>query len=209
MKKQSFFFMLFALVLFSTKIQAGEVYVSSASEFVNAVNANDKANIRLTADIDMTGRSTITTAFSGTICGQGFDEKGDPTAYRFTNVKQPIFAQLDGATVCRVGFTGCDINFDGDIEDYGAVLAKQATGSHFDNIILIDVHVFVENDYAAALVAKASNCEFEGIICKNCRVNNDGQFAGAVTAYSEGTTFTGCTMAYDSKVFADGTLPDA
>ena len=210
MKKQFTLFLFVVLAMFSTKANADEVLVSSASEFVNAVNANGKANIRLTADIDMTGQSTIAKTFSGTICGQGFDEKGDPTAYRFTNVKQPIFAQLNGATVCRVGFTGCDIMFkDGDNNYYGAVLAKQATGSHFDNIILIDVHVFVENDYAAALVAKASNCTFEGIICKNCRVNNDGQYAGAVTAYAEGTTFTGCTMAYDSKVFADGTLPDA
>lgn len=207
MKKQYALFLLVVLAMVGMKAKADEVLVSSASEFVNAVNANDKANIRLTADIDMTGQSTIAKAFSGTICGQGFDEKGDPTAYRFTNVKQPIFAQLNGATVCRVGFTGCDIMFkDGDNKNYGAVLAKQATGSHFDNIILIDVHVFVENDYAAALVAKASNCEFEGIICKNCRVNNDGQYAGAVTAYAEGTTFTGCTMAYDSKVFSDGTL---
>lgn len=210
MKKQYALFLLVVLAMVGMKAKADEVLVSSASEFVNAVNANDKANIRLTADIDMTGQSTIAKTFGGTICGQGFDEKGDPTAYRFTNVKQPIFAQLNGATVCRVGFTGCDIMFkDGDNKNYGAVLAKQATGSHFDNIILIDVHVFVENDYAAALVAKASNCEFEGIICKNCRVNNDGQYAGAVTAYAEGTTFTGCTMAYDSKVFSDGSFPDA
>lgn len=210
MKKQFTLFLFVVLAMFGMKANADEVLVGSAYEFLKAVEDDASANIRLTADIDMTGQSTIDKAFSGTICGQGFDEKGDPTAYRFTNVKQPIFAKLSNATVCRVGFTGCDIFFkDGDNENYGAVLAMEATGSHFDNIILIDVHVFVENDYAAALVAKASNCTFEGIICKNCRVNNDGQYAGAVTAYAEGTTFTGCTMAYDSKVFSDGSFPDA
>ena len=204
MKKRVAFILLFVLTMVGTSARASEVVVSTAQEFAAAVAADASAHIRLVADLDMTGFSTITATFRGTITGTSAD---GTAAYRFKNLSQPLFASMNNATVSGVGFTDCDIMFTS--SGYGAVLAKEATGTTFSNIVLINIHVFAEYEYAAALVAKANDCTFDGIICKKCRVNTDSRYAGAVTAYAAKSTFKGCTAAYDTKIFADGRMPDA
>lgn len=51
--------------------KADVVKVSTAEELVDAINANQKAYIQLTADIYLTNTSTIDKTFSGIIDGEG------------------------------------------------------------------------------------------------------------------------------------------
>ncbi len=65
------FLPLICLLLTCLNTRAKVVYVANATEFKDAINANSKADIQLTADIDITNLGMLDVTFGGHINGEG------------------------------------------------------------------------------------------------------------------------------------------
>ncbi|UYT10305.1 Ig-like domain-containing protein [Lactococcus garvieae] len=96
--------------------------VRTFKEFTDAIKSNSAANVVLAADLDGSNNTTISTAFTGTIEGNG---------YKISNLQQALFAEIKKATIKNLVLN------DANIKSGTAVLASVASNSS----LIEDVHV--------------------------------------------------------------------
>ncbi len=192
----------------------------TANEFKDAATkSTTKDTIRLTADIDLT-EYTMQKSFSGVIDGlqvingdticriisksRGKDGKTDTD-------NSPLFETVENATfqnVCIYNFRIERDNFLFGNDNLGAI-ARTAKNTKFKNMVFSDISVFSDDDYAGAIAGQAEGCTFYNVKCLNCDVTVDGDHAGGLTGYSKNCEYTSCLNNALSRVFADGSNPNA
>ena len=209
---------LFILLLFFCMAGKADVVVkevSTAQEFVNAINANPSAYIKLKCDIYLTSTQTIEKTFSGTIDGEGkktINGKEETVYYSLYGdsgdgrVKNPIFKKIEGATLKNLLIRNFRIEWDDD--DIGAV-AYTAKNCSFNNVIVSEVSIFNDDDEAGAIVGKAENCDFRNVRGMGNDVTVDGTHAGGFVGISYNSVYCNCSNSAYSTVYADGSWGNA
>lgn len=184
--------------------RANEVLVGSASALRDSITNNPAANIRLTADIDLSTIGTIDITFRGTIDGQG-EKDGNPIFYSLgtstDRVMHPIFKVMENATLENLVIQNFRVEWDDD--NIGAV-ACTAKNCHFNQIVVSEVSIFNDDDYAGAIVGRAENCEFLNVKCMGNDVTVDGNRAGGFVGISNNSFYCNCSNSAYSTVYADG-----
>ena len=195
--------------------------VSTATEFKDTAMAYPCDTIRLTDDIDLTGYTMPEDfTFSGVIDGSEVID-GDTVCHIIKKSRgkdgimdadnSPLFETVKNATfqnVCIYNFRVERDNVFFGNDDLGAI-ARTATNTTFRNIIFSDISVFSNDDYAGTIAGHATGCTFCNVNCLNCDVTVDGDHAGGLVGCSENCTYTSCMNNALSRVFADGSGPNA
>ena len=196
--------------------------VNNADGFKDAALKSVKGDtVRLMADIDLAGYTMPEDfIFSGVIDGSEVTN-GDTVCHIIKKSRgkdgikdkdnSPLFETVENATfqnVCIYNFRVERDNVFFGNDDLGAI-ARTATNTTFRNIIFSDISVFSNDDYAGAVAGHATGCTFYNVNCLNCDVTVDGDHAGGLTGCSENCTYTSCMNNALSKVFADGSGPNA
>ncbi len=188
---------------------AGEVLVGTAAKFKEEIVNNPAANIRLTADIDLSTIGTIDVTFRGTIDGQG-EKDGKPIFYSLgkssSRVMHPIFKKMEGATLKNLVIQNFRVEWDDD--DIGAV-AWSAKNCNFNKIVVSAISIFNDDDNAGAIVGRAENCDFRNVKCMGNDVTVDGNRAGGFVGISFNSIYCDCSNSAYSTVYADGSWGNA
>lgn len=194
------------LALACTSAMASFINVKSGAEFKEAVTTDNSAEIQLTDNIDLSGIGTINITFSGKINGMVVSEKGDTTVYYIGNSETkslgPIFKSMNNAQITNLGVEFYRCETDGD--DMG-VFAQTATGTHFTNVILSRISIFVDDNNGGAAVGQAKDCTFTNVQCINCDISIDGHNAGGLVGLSSGCTYDNCLNNAMSWLYSNGT----
>lgn len=189
--------------------RANEVLVGSASALRDSITKNPAANIRLTADIDLSTIGTIDVTFRGTIDGQG-EKDGNPIFYSLgkssSRVKHPVFKKMEGATLKNLVIQNFRVEWDDD--DIGAV-AWSAKNCKFNKIVVSEISIFNDDDNAGAIVGRAENCDFRNVKCMGNDVTVDGNRAGGFVGISFNSIYCDCSNSAYSTVYADGSWGNA
>ncbi len=189
--------------------------VSTAQEFVEAINANPSAYIKLKCDIYLPGTNTIEKTFSGTIDGEGVKTINDKEETVFfslyggegnSRVNHPIFKKIEGATLKNLLIRNFRIEWNAD--DIGAV-AYTAKNCSFNNVIVSEVSIFNDDDEAGAIVGRAENCDFRNVRGMGNDVTVDGTHAGGFVGISYNSVYCNCSNSAYSTVYADGSWGNA
>lgn len=196
--------------------------VNNADGFKDAaLKSVEGDTVRLMADIDLAGYTMPEDfIFSGVIDGSEVTN-GDTVCHIIKKSRgkdgikdkdnSPLFETVKNATfqnVCIYNFRVERDNVFFGNDDLGAI-ARTATNTTFRNIIFSDISVFSNDDYAGAVAGHATECTFYNVNCLNCDVTVDGDHAGGLVGYSEKCTYTSCMNNALSRVFADGSNPNA
>ena len=180
---------------------AGYTWVTNQNQLSSAIRANQ--NICLGADIGV--YQTYTTAYSGTLDGNGYTLE----MHISTDAQegQGLFAQLSGATIKNLKLTG-EMEYLGYAQDYSpnaGLLAASAQNSTIDNIVTSG-HLEGDYDRAGGLLGGANNCTISNVYSDSyitaeapaCYVGGivgygnyihmqNVYFAGTIYAYGGGT----------------------
>ena len=202
------FLPLICLLLTCLVARAEVTNVSTLEELKAAIKSN--ADIKLTADIDISSLGMLDVTFSGTIDGEGTqiiegkEERIFHSLYGGTGnsrVKKPIFKALNGATLKNLIIRNFRLDWDDD--QVGAV-AKTAKNSQFNQVLLANISIFNDDDEAGAIVGRAENCDFRGVKGMENDVTVDGDRAGGFVGKSLNCVYSDCSNSAFSFVYADG-----
>lgn len=190
---------------------AETIEVGTMSEFRTAVEmaiANGTApDIVLTDNIDMTGWTTPSGVFRGTI-GGACTEKNEydvevPSLHGFYGASEPLLESVEESEIHDLFISSFSMQTISLFDGYGA-LATEARDMKFYNIVLSQITMDTGDDYAGALLARAYNCAFESVLVENSKLTADGTYAGGIVGLAEGCTFEDCSTNVGTMVYAEG-----
>ncbi len=173
----------------------GFVTVASSAQMRGAIQANNSAKVRLTADIYLSDlgeeMGTLCSTFSGILDGDGHTVYGDHYGDNSTKRRDRnyLFTYSDGATFKNLTFKHIRKNS----EDHSnqAIITSQAKNHCvFDNITFDNVGTWSAYDNAGSAAGWAENCTFTNITVKNSDFTVDHNQSGCVVGHAIGCTFS-------------------
>ncbi len=219
MRKLYTFLLLALACLTSAWAQQDTILVSSAQELKEAIQNDQYAKIRLTADIDISDMGRIRDTFSGVIIGGYWitdSITGEPkVAPNFLFGKRGqgkgadhyLFETVQNARFENIAIANMRVQ-DEDNNNLG-VLARKAVGCTFRSFSIVGCSIFCNKDNAGAIAGVAESCTFELVRNVDSEISADGICSGGLVGTSKNCHFISCATSLHTHVFADGRITDA
>lgn len=165
--------------------------VRTFKEFTDAIKSNSAANVVLAADLDGSNNTTISTAFTGTIEGNG---------YKISNLKNPLFSELKGATIQSLIIKDTNIKISGVKDTSYGLLANLITNKSS----VKDVHVVdsIFETGAGTTGLFTGGLDNSTISNSSARGKVTGRFVGVMVGRSNNSS------AKIENSYAIGTIPE-
>lgn len=176
-------------------------YVQDGSELVADMTANPYARFILTADIDLTGLSTIGSEFVGELDGNG---------HKITGSTAPIFSSIKHATVKNLILERSTVQL---AQDDVGVLAMTSGGSTIDNVHLMNAEIVNGGNRVGGMVGSDDGSTFSRC-SSHVSITATGDEIGGLAGRIRNTTIENCytkgTVSGNTKVGGlTGTAADA
>ncbi len=160
------------VMLCTTAAKVTAVDVATAEALRAAVEADNGADIVLTADIDISTLGKLCETFTGSIQG----------AYAIVGGTTPLFDKVEGATFRNVTFKDCNVQT---LENFsvGAIACEASGSCKFENVC-------IQNSIVTRTLTESEH------LCAN------EIYVGGLVGSSDGSTFVGCSIDDQTGVYS-------